>query len=507
MSDAIKLRLFEDLIRARSGLNMREQEGPLLQKTLAARMQALRFSAPESYLDLLSSNLPEAKSEWERLFVLLTNQESYFFRDQGQLSVIRDHILPELIQRNRHTRTLRIWSAGCSTGEEPYSLAMMLDQVLPLREDWQILILGTDLSDGALSRARSGLYGAWSFRTLDAGIQQRFFLPRGNKWEVKPHLRRRVTFAAGNLLRDEFPSRIGELHDMDLIVCRNVFIYFGRDAISQVLRKFSATLRPDGYLVTGHAEVHDVALGDLQMRAFPQSLIYQKSRNSPPKIKEVPAPAARFSASPGVAAPVAPLKMAPTRKEQEKPASGQNIARATPVKSPAASPDDSQMAAQATALIRSGRHSAALEILDALLEREPRHLAALCLAAQANANAGRLDEAEALCRRAVEVSPFAPLPYHLLARIAEERGDSQAAKVLLKKVVYLNPASVRGYLELSAIYRREGDAPRAVQMQRTALRALDTLNGKSLVPSDEHAVESPLTVDEMKRQLNAESRK
>ena len=104
--EALVLRRFENLIRARSGLNMREQEWHLLSKTLTARMQALRFKVPDRYLDFLSSDRPEAQSEWNQLFVLLTNQESYFFRDRGQLAVIRQHILTELIQHRSNTRTL-----------------------------------------------------------------------------------------------------------------------------------------------------------------------------------------------------------------------------------------------------------------------------------------------------------------------------------------------------------------------------------------------------------------
>lgn len=483
MRDAAVLRRFENLIRAQSGIHMRDQETPLLDKTLTVRMQALRISAPESYLDFLSNDTSEAASEWTRLFVLLTNQESYFFRDAGQLSVIRDHILPELIQRNRHTRTLRLWSAGCSTGEEPYSLAMMIEEVLPLREEWRVVILGTDLSEAALERAQSGVYGSWSFRALDAPMKERFFRARAGKWEVRPPLRKMVTFSTGNLLLDVFPSRANEVHDMDLIVCRNVFIYFGREAVARVLRKFSATLRPDGFLVTGHAELHDVPLGELQIRTFPQTVVYQRSL-APLTPREVRVPLAL------PATPATPVSFVP-------------LPNPTPARSTPVIASSSQVTREARTSIQAGRHAAALQILKALLEREPRHLEALCLAAQASANAGCLEEAEALCRQALVVSPFAPLPYHVLARISEERGDAQNAKNLLKKVIYLNPASVRSYLELSAIYLREGDPNRAAQMQRAAMSALETLGDNSALSSDEFAVEPPITVGELKRQLQA----
>lgn len=483
MLEAAVLRRFEELIRARAGIQMREQEAALLSQTLRTRMAARRFASPPQYLDFLAASTPDAQEEWKALFVLLTNQESYFFRDAEQLQVIREQLLPVLLQRNRETRTLRIWSAGCSTGEEPYSLAMMLEDVVPSREEWRVLILGTDLSEAALERARRGVYGAWSFRALSEGVRDRFFVARGKEWEVRPQLRHSITWAHGNLFDDPFPTSSSALHDMDLIVCRNVFIYFGRDAVTHVLRKFSATLRPEGFLVTGHAELHGAPLGDLQARSFPQSVIYQcgsasipdkvpsQKAHTPPRFPSAPLPA------PNVVAPT-PKKAAPL---------------------PKAEPSDAL--AQATAWIGQGRPVEALQLLKTCLERQPSDLAALCLAAQAQANLGRLDEAEVLCQRAIAVSSFAALPYQMLARIAAERGDAELAKSLLKKVIYLNPSLVRAYLELSAIYAREDDAPRAAQMKRAALSLLSDQNEENWVPSEPYAVEERLTVGEIKRQL------
>ena len=504
MMEGSALRRFENLIRARSGLSMREQEAALLQKTLVHRAQTLRFAAPAQYLDFLSFDTAESQSEWSHLFVLLTNQESYFFRDQGQLNVIREHILPALIRRQRDTRTLRIWSAGCSTGEEAYSLAMMLDEMLPFRNDWDVLILGTDLSAQALEKARGGVYGAWSFRMMDAEKQKRFFVARGKQWEIKPQLRQSVKFASGNLLLDEFPSRASELHEMDLIVCRNVFIYFARDAVSRVLRKFSATLQSDGYLVTGHSELHGVELGDFGAQTFPQSVIYQRRHATRPLIPTAPAPALR----------AAPTSFAPKPNVVSNATRANVASKSVPIprppspRPPGVSPvvlNAKAVTVQATAAIRAGRHEAAMRSLPLLLEAEPRHLAALCLAAQACANLGRLDEAEAFCQRAIEVSAFAPLPYHLLARIAAERGDRDTAKTLLKKVTYLNPESVLGYLELSDIYAQEGDTARAAQMQRAAYGVLDALPDDTHLPTDEHAVERALTAGEVRRQLKKDA--
>ncbi len=505
--ETVMLGRFEDLIRARAGLSRRPQESPVLLQALRARVQKLRLPDSLAYLDLLDSDSPAAHSEWKQLWMLLTNQESYFFRDADQLSLVGRHILPELMRRNRDTRTLRLWSAGCSTGEETYSLAMMLDEVPELR-DWHVTILGTDLSDAALQRARRGLYGSWSFRALDARRQERFFLGRGKEWEVAPHLRQKVVFASNNLFGDPFPSFEGEIHDMDLILCRNVFIYFGRDAIAGVLKKFSATLRPGGFLVCGHAELHDVPLGDLSARAFPQSVIY--SRDLAPREKT----AVRATLpAPQTAEPLArqPFKSPPkvsTQKVSAQRVAPAPISDSTPTVTKATSDPlstASQIVERATLEIRTGQPAQALEMLQTLLAREPGHLAAWCVMAQAQANSGQLDAAESSCMRALSISPFAVLPYHLQARIAEERGQSEIAKSLLKKVIYLHPRSVWAALELASIYRREGDLARAAQLRGAARGLLDDLADDSPVMVAEYAVEAPLPAGELKRQLQSET--
>ncbi len=577
MIDEAALRRFRGLIRARAGLALREQETALLARTLAARIGALQIGDATTYLDFLSagasphSAAPEAvQSEWKQLWMQLTNQESYFFRDAEQLSVIRDHVLPEIMRRNAETRTLRLWSAGCSTGEEPYSLAMMTSEIPALR-DWRVTIVGTDISEAALERARRGVYGQWSFRALDDAKRARFFSAHGNKigkeWEIAPHLRRAVVFAANNLLGDEFPVRpdapqgkvsarsaregqndgAGELHDIDLIVCRNVFIYFGREAVAQVLRKFGATLRPGGFLVCGHAELHDAALGDFQARAFPQSVIYQRESVSP-------GAASLDAVSPGAAENLlAPNGDAPTRRSPNRcaapatlppqtaadfggnamstnsrlaaiPASASSAAsfeprRAAPLevavpKLRAAPPSPFVAPARAQATLRRGefesRAQAATEIRgETATEKATETLVELCARAQTQANAGQLEAAEASCARASHLAPFAAWPYQVRARIAEERGEVEIAKSLFKKVIYLSPRSVSAALELGAIYARQGDASRAAQMRRTALEILEELgeNGGEAapVPAEEHALETPLSVGELKRQLLADS--
>jgi len=443
----------EQLVARRAGLQLREQERVALRKIAEARSLKLRLKPGQDYASLLEGGGSGAEAEWAHIFAQITNNESYFFRDAGQLALLEERILPEIIERNRATRTLRLWSAGCSTGEEPYSLSMLVDELLPRRAEWKVLILGTDLSEAALDKARSAVYGPWSFRALSPGRRDRYFQRRpaplavrglsrsissrprdDGDWELQPILRASVTLQAGNLATDCFPSAISGIHDMDLIVCRNVFIYFGHEAVASTLEKFSRTLRPGGYLLAGHAELHNAPLAGLQPVAFPQTIIYQRPATSASTIPtRALLPTAPTSSPPSAAPPHVPAPHVPAPHVSRPP----------------------------------------FEVAPA-----PQSVPLLQQAAAA-ADAGHYNLARELCQSAMREDLGSVAPHRLLASIAAEQGDHETAKSLFKKVIYLEPGLVWPYIEMDALYRREGDHARARTMRRAALQVLEALPPES----------------------------
>jgi chemotaxis protein methyltransferase CheR len=160
------LQRFTQLIASHMGLQIRGVETEKLCQSLRSRMTHQQLLNPEEYYRLLATDTANSRHEWEELALLLTIGETYFFRDSGQFSLLRQQILPELIERNKGIRSLRIWSAGCSTGEEPYSLAILVHELLPAGSDWNILIIGTDVNKHAITAARRGIYRQHSLRTL-----------------------------------------------------------------------------------------------------------------------------------------------------------------------------------------------------------------------------------------------------------------------------------------------------------------------------------------------------
>ncbi|MBD0309788.1 MAG: tetratricopeptide repeat protein, partial [Microcoleus sp. T1-bin1] len=304
MNDA-QIQLFIQLIATHMGLQIRPQDRSALSQKLLTRMKAVKIALPEKYYQMLAAPSRESQSEWCELALLLTTNESYFMRDKGQFSLLEKVIFPELIAQKIKLHetsgikpTLRIWSAGCSTGEEPYSLAIILKQLIPDWEKWEILVLGTDINQEVIEKAQRGIYSMWSFRLVDPELQRRYFEKGKIEWKIDRNLRQLVTFSCVNLVTDNYPNDSTDINNMDLIVCRNVFVYFEYQYISQVLKKFAKTLRPGGYLMTGHAEVHNHVMHDFQPKLFPESVVYQAKNvpgEEPAKIQSVIASASKAS--------------------------------------------------------------------------------------------------------------------------------------------------------------------------------------------------------------------
>jgi chemotaxis protein methyltransferase CheR len=482
--DEALLHRFEQLIAARTGLQLRPREHEALRDALAARMASLRLDQADEYYRLLQAGRPDVESEWDQLIARLTNNESYFFRDKGQMTLLRERILPELIARNQERRTLRLWSAGCSTGEEPYSLAMLVDELLPQRRavsasGWEIVILGTDIDEQALQKARRGMYGSWSFRTMEAAQQQRYFQRQGDGWQVAEATRSVVTFVRCNLVSDSIPSTMTGIHDMDLILCRNVFIYFERKAVSAVLPKFAQTLREGGYLMTGHAETQGRLAEPLQARMFPESVVYQRVSKASIGV-EAPASVAQKAAGTAVGRTTAARSQPPAEAPSRRPPPVTE--RAAPAKANAAPPEVVERAlAEAEARYAAGDYQAVLRTLQPLQETASER--ACLLLAHAHANLGHHEEATGCCERLMKARPFAAEPYELLASIAQEQGRYDEAKLLLKKALYLVPSAPASYLELGELYRRESDTARARTMYLTALELLEQRPAEAAVGS------------------------
>ncbi len=258
------------------GTQISEGETQKLNEIVRKRMALLSLPDPVHYFQFVESQSIEGNAEWEQLLSLFMNGETFFFRDSGQFALLKDDILPTLIHRRKTARSLRILSAGCSTGEEAYSLAILVDQLLPQHQDWEVDLLGIDINVRSIELAQRGVYGQWAFRKIDSELQQQYFQPIDSHWMLNESIRKMVTFQKVNLFADTFSFSTLGIHDLDLIICRNVFLYFHADAIGHVVEKMVGVLASDGYFLTGHGELPPQAARMLHAKIFPDSVIYQR---------------------------------------------------------------------------------------------------------------------------------------------------------------------------------------------------------------------------------------
>ncbi len=478
METALKQQ-FKAIIAEHTGLALRSQDDAKLVRSVKKRTAVLKIASPDEYLRRLAAPTNGFKAEWQKLILMLTTNETFFFRDRGQFQLLRDHIFPQIIHKHRRDRTLRIWSAGCSTGEEPYSLAVLINELIPDWRSWNILLLGTDIDAAAIQKAQTGVYSDWSFRMVDPGIQKRYF-KNSSGWKPDPRIRSMVTFRTGNLRTDVFPDRASHIHDMDLILCRNVFIYFTHDAIAAVLKKFKATLAHGGFLMTGHSELHGQNLHDLSIRSFQRGTVYQRDNNAAKGGRSLPAHPL-IAPSNTLKRGLAPIASAARRFQPHitgdplitKPLSASaSTIQASPGQP--LTPKGSTLAANQSSPA-DGDDTAGATRQTVLKEADDSDMKTLYLQARAYANAGSLAEAIACCQKILAIQNADINACHLMACIMQEKGDLESAKTYLKRIIYFHPQDAAAYIEIASLYEAEQDFKRARKMWSTALGLLEQM--------------------------------
>ena len=487
---------FARLIAEHTGLALRDLDRTGLGEKLSIRTKALKL-LPENYYRLLAASTPESTQEWQKLVALFTNNETYFFRDKEQFHLLRNFIIPELIRQKQATRNIRICSAGCSSGEEPYSLAMLLKEIIPDVKHWNLMILGIDIDEEALEKAKRGIYSPWSFRGVDSSVKDRYFRPINNQYHLVPEIKQLVNFQTVNLVKDSFPQRNSELKNIDLFICRNVFIYFGSATIALILEKIYRTLNPLGYFLTGHTELHGQLLRQFEKKIFTESLIYQRPENdvvdsAPTILPKIPSSTKKLATPTNAGR----FNSAPAARKTPNLLNSRSVKTTVSRSSPPteAKENSDNLLEKAKILCQQKQYELAIKQVKKVLDSKPKHIQANYLIAEIYANLGKYEEAVYYCYQALEQNSCFVFPYYLLAQIAEEQGNSEEAKRILKKIIYLDPNSPLPYFDLSQIYQREGDQHRMIKMQQAALDLLKPL------PSG-MKIKEELTVAELVAQL------
>jgi len=264
-------RQLREQIYKRTGMFFADSSKYLLQKRLSPRARELNFESFQKYFYFLQYD-PRSENEYDQIYDLITTNETYFFREPAQLSAFIEEIVPEILAR-KSSRKIRIWSAGCSSGEEPYSIAMLLDEHR-LFDKATFEIFASDLNQTVLARARKGHYRESSFRATPPQTRDRYFAHElDGTWRISDAIRNRVSFGRLNIY-DE--GRVALLGQLDVIFCRNVIIYFDDASKRVVVNSFYNRLADGGYLLLGHSESLISLSTQFKLRHLKHDMVYQK---------------------------------------------------------------------------------------------------------------------------------------------------------------------------------------------------------------------------------------
>lgn len=266
--------MIRDFIHEKCGIYFAENKMYLVKNRLSKRMNEIAITSFRDYFYHVKYDT--SQKEFTNLMNLITTNETSFFRNEPQLLSFSDEVLPILMKKKVNLsgqKTLKIWSAGCSTGEEPYTLAIILLEKLKDIGNWKIEITANDISEQVLQKARAGVYSGMTLRNIRGELLSRYFIKQGEEYRVKPEVKSLVNFTHMNL---NDPRKIMLASKFDVIFCRNVMIYFSEGVKKQLVRNFFNSLLPNGYFYIGHAEtLHGVSKA-FKLVYFKNALVYHK---------------------------------------------------------------------------------------------------------------------------------------------------------------------------------------------------------------------------------------
>lgn len=426
----------------------------------------------QSYCTFLTTR--SSTDEFDELAALLCVGETYFFRNENHFRLLEREVLPQLVQEARSRRKLRLLSAGCSTGEEPYSLAILLRESFPQLSGWDVEITAVDMLASSLTKARRACYRPWSLRDTSRSLREKYFTEDADRYFLDESICRMVRFEQRNLVEDD--TNFWQTDHFDLVFCRNTLMYFSPDAFDAMVERFERVIRPSGYLFLGHAESLRGTETSFEMCRSEEAFCYRLAGGADAHaFRGFPSVQANSSV-PGIDLTEFPNADRPTwmRIITE---SAHRIENLGGVGSPSADPDvvDAPRASTKTdaepSPSREASMSVALSQVEALIERERFDDAlamldqcdgiapgpqALLLRASLLTNQRDLEGAERACAQLLEVDPAHAGAHYLMALCREQAGDLEASCAHDRRAIELDPSFAMPHLHMGMVLRRDG---------------------------------------------------
>ncbi len=465
--------LFQELLIQTSGLFFEKSRNQSLHLALWQRLQRRGYDSYREYYDLLKFH-PEGRLEIRELLDLITIGETYFFRNKAQFDVLMRFVLPEIIQRKIDSRDkcIRVWSAGCSGGDETYSIAMAMMEVVPSYEEWRISILGTDINRNGLASAKEATYSAKHIAHLPKEYLGKYFKVVGSTYKLNAKVQALTQFEYHNLAKD--PLIHERMQNADIIFCRNVIIYFDGQTTQRVIENFHNCLAREGYLFLGHSETLWQITDKFERVEFPQTFIYKKRLG--PAQEDAMKP---FIAVPEIEIPrMTSIKEVDTEKDffqQElgSPLQGKPEPLGEFNKPPTVEEKAESVYEEATLCSEEMKDRTALSPRHQTIAQDKTHLRTSLTRATTLANEAKYKEAMDILAKIIEVDNLSVEAYYLLGVLSYKGSNLDEAETQFRKVIYVDPDSVIAYFNLGNMYVYQRKYREAAREFRNAIRLLE----------------------------------
>lgn len=454
------------------GLNFPENQHVDLQRRLIAAAKELKYDSTISAIFEWLSKPKFSNLELKTITGHLTTGETYFFREKPALELFVHQIIPKLVQHRRgNNEQIRIWCAGCSSGEEPYTLAILLKEHFPELNDWKINILATDISHDAIQKALLGEYTDWSFRETEPALKNKYFTPSGKKWRIVPELKKMVTFSYLNLSQSSYPSSITDTEEVDVLFCRNVMMYFTPQVIQEVSARFKDALCENGWLITSQVELNDAYFSNFERINYNNGIFYQKTDK--PLMRPIENNSSKL--------PVRTIQILGKKIEPKK--NIERIGKAAPSK---------KLSEKAQAdsedpfdLFQKGQYLRCIEHCLHSISNKKMTNNLFSILVHSYANSGLLTDGEKVIAKIMETNHATPEMYYIYATFLNEQHNLEKTEQNLKKAIYLNHKHVLSHLMLGNVFKKNGKRNLAIKHYETTLALLSEYNENEIVPESE----------------------
>lgn len=472
------------LISAKLGLNFPKERFRDLENGLNKAKKDFDFDDLVQFVDwLLGTELSSAQIEL--LASHFTIGETYFFRDMKYFNAIEKIIKDDIIQKIPvKDKRLRIWSAGCSTGEEAYSVAIMLDRIIHNINDWNITIMATDINTKSLKKARDGVYKDWSFRNSPDWLNPNYFNETSKGcFQINQSIKDIVTFQYHNLALDPYPSLVHNLFAFDIIFCRNVMMYFTQDLMTKAIGKFFHSLNDTGFFIVSPSEASHLLFSAFDTLYYPDVILYKKinSEYIPDKYNLI-----QKEKYYHVEKQTEDIVFTPIRKKSKKL---NNIPKTISTVTGEQSKsyefpylEKKESIEQAETFFNRGRYDDAEKLLKEVLSSDKENFSAMILLAKIYGNRGLPGESLGCCKKAIELDKLNPEPYYLQATILQETGKTVEAVEWLKKALYLDSKFIICHFGLGNLFLKLGKISESKKYFKNASNLIAHYNNEEIIP-------------------------